>query len=134
MAGRYTREGDVRKLLLRSDDIFVISKPGDEIALQFDATRLRPLRPGWKRTFLLYADGFSKEMDINSGSPDAVAPLPFHQMKHYPYGPGESYPMTPERRSYLEQYNTRLVTGMIPSIDLALVLSGRLDRPSIPAH
>ena len=134
MPGRYTREGDVRELLLRSDDMFVISKPGDEIALRFDATRLRPLPTGWKRTFLLYADGFSKEMDINSGSPDAVAPLPFHRMKQYPYGPGESYPMTAERRRYLDHYNTRVVTGTIPSIDLALSLSGHSDGRGNPAH
>src|SRR5262249_20184112 len=63
--GRYTREGDVRELLRRADDMFVISRPGDEIALSFDATKLPPLPSGWKRTFLLYADGFSKEMDIN---------------------------------------------------------------------
>src|SRR5262249_12835531 len=126
-AGRYTREGDVRQLLLRTDDMFVISKPGDEISLRFDAARLGPLPPGWKRTFLLYADGFSKEMDINSASPDAVAPLPFHGMKQYPYGPAESYPMTRERRRYLEQYNTRVVTATIPSIDLAILLSGHSD-------
>ena len=50
--------------------MFVIAKPGDEIALAFDAPRLPPLPDGWTRTFLLLADGFSKEMDINSASPD----------------------------------------------------------------
>ena len=44
------------------------------------------------RTFLLYADGYSKEMDINSASPDSVAPLPFHAMSAYPYPPTEHYP------------------------------------------
>ena len=77
MPGRYTRVGDVRELLLSADDMFVISKPGDEIRLSFDARKLPPLRAGWTRTFLLYADGFSKEMDINSASPDQVWPLPF---------------------------------------------------------
>ena len=33
MTGRYTREGDVRELLLASDDMFVISRPGDEIVV-----------------------------------------------------------------------------------------------------
>ena len=28
MTGRYTREGDVRELLLKSDDMFVVSRPG----------------------------------------------------------------------------------------------------------
>ncbi|MBA3242791.1 MAG: VCBS repeat-containing protein [Acidobacteria bacterium] len=111
MAGRYTREGDVRELLQTVDDIFVISRPGDELSLSFDATRLPPLPEGWTRTFLLYADGFSKEMDINSASPDQVAPLPFHGMKSYPYAAPESYPWTPARRAAAERYNTRVVAS-----------------------
>jgi Tfp pilus assembly protein PilF len=114
MAGRYTREGDVRKLLSRVDDMFVISRPGDEIALSFDATALPKLAPGWKRTFLLYADGFSKEMDLNSASPDNVTPLPFHGMKSYPYSARERYPMTRARREYLDRYNTRVVRAPVP--------------------
>jgi Tfp pilus assembly protein PilF len=121
MPGRYTREGDVRELLLKSDDMFVISRPGDEISLSFDATKLPPLPAGWTRTFLLYSDGFSKEMDINSASPDQVMPLPFHGMSKYPYPETETYPMTAARRSYIDRYNTRLVTAEIPSIDTILI-------------
>jgi tetratricopeptide (TPR) repeat protein len=116
MPGRYTREGDVRELLGRVDDMFVVSRPGDEIALSFDATRLPPLPAGARRTFLLYADGFSKEMDINSASPDRVAPLPFHGMKSYPYTAPDAYPMTPARRAYIERYNTRVVTVTVPQL------------------
>jgi len=116
MPGHYTRTGDVRELLKFSDDMFVISRPGDEISLSFDATALPPLPAGWTRTFLLYADGFSKEMDINSASPDEVAPLPFHGMSRYPYSPPETYPMTDERQSYIERYNTRVVTAEIPGL------------------
>jgi len=116
MTGRYTREGDVRELLLKSDDMFVVSRPGDEISLSFDAQALPPLPAGWTRTFLLYADGFSKEMDINSASPDQLAPLPFHGMSRYPYPATEHYPLTDERRRYLEKYNTRIVTSAVPSI------------------
>jgi hypothetical protein len=121
MTGRYTREGDVRELLLKSDDMFVISRPGDEIALAFDATSLPPLPAGWTRTFLLYADGFSKEMDINSASPDQVGPLPFHGMSKYPYTWPEHYPLTEARRAYIEKYNTRLVASPTPRIDAELV-------------
>ena len=117
MPGRYTREGDVRELVARTDDVFVISRPGDEIALSFDATRLPPLPAGWKRTFLLYADGFSKEMDINSASPDAVAPLPYHGMKDYPYAASQSLPMTAARRAWIEHYNTRIVAAPVPKIE-----------------
>jgi Flp pilus assembly protein TadD len=116
MPGRYTREGDVRELLRRSDDMFVIARPGDEMALSFDTTALPPLPRGWKRTFLFYADGFSKEMDINSASPDQVAPLPFHGLKSYPYTAPESYPTTRAHRHYLERYNTRLVAAPLPQL------------------
>ena len=120
MPGRYTREGDVRELLLNSDDMFVISRPGDEISLSFDSQKLQSLPVGWTRTFLLYSDGFSKEMDINSASPDQVMPLPFHGMSKYPYPESEAYPMTAVRRAYIDRYNTRLVTTEVPSIDTIL--------------
>jgi tetratricopeptide (TPR) repeat protein len=117
LPGRYTREGDVRKLLRTTDDMFVISRPGDEIVVSFDANELPPLPEGWSRTFLLYTDGFSKEMDINSATPDALEPLPFHGMTRYPYAAPEAYPLTPARRAYLEHYNTRIVRGSLPSIE-----------------
>jgi hypothetical protein len=105
MAGRYTRAGDVRALVARTDDMFVIAKPGDEVSLSFDAAP--ELRAGWTRTFLLVADGFSKEMDINSASPDHVEPLPFHAMSAYPYGASEPYPDSAAYRDYRARYNTR---------------------------
>ncbi|HEX8424406.1 MAG TPA: CRTAC1 family protein, partial [Pyrinomonadaceae bacterium] len=107
--GRYTREGDVRELLRAVDDMFVVSRPGDELSIAFDATALTPLPRGWTRTFLLYADGYSKEMDINSASPEEVAPLPFHRMREYPYRWPETFPHTPAHLDYLERYNTRVV-------------------------
>ena len=119
MPGRYTREGDVRPLVGASDDMFVVSRPGDELALSFDAAKLPPLARGWTRTFLLYADGFSKEMDINSASPDVVAPLPFHGMKNYPYSAPERYPSTPAHRAYVERYNTRVVAAPVSRIEAA---------------
>ena len=118
MPGRYTRVGDVRLLLSASDDMFVISRPGDELVLSFDAKKLPPLRAGWTRTFLLYADGYSKEMDINSASPDQVGPLPFHGMSKYPYAWPEHYPLNEKRQRYLETYNTRVVTSPIPDTRL----------------
>jgi tetratricopeptide (TPR) repeat protein len=114
--GRYTREGDVRELLQKTDDIFVISRTGDEITLSFDANLLPELPAGWTRTFLLYSDGFSKEMDINSASPDAVTPLPFHGMTRYPYEAPEAFPMTNARRAYFEKYDTRIVASPISTI------------------
>jgi hypothetical protein len=120
MTGRYTREGDVRELLLNTDDMFVVSRTGDEISLSFDATALAPLPSGWTRTFLLYADGFSKEMDINSASPDQLMPLPFHGMSRYPYRWPEQYPSDAKHRDYREKYNTRAVRSQVPLIDTAM--------------
>jgi Tfp pilus assembly protein PilF len=121
MTGRYTREGDVRELLLQSDDMFAICRPGDEISLSFDARALPPLPAGWTRTFLLYADGFSKEMDINSASPDQLTPLPFHGMSRYPYKWPEHYPMTAARQEYLNEYNTRVVRAPVGAIESVLL-------------
>jgi Tfp pilus assembly protein PilF len=120
MAGRYTRTGDVRPLLAAADDRFVISKPGDEVALSFDASSLPPVREGFVRTFLLRGDGFSKEMDINSASPDAVQPLPFHGMTRYPYDEGEVSPDVRERWADLEKWTTRRVVRPIAPIELAV--------------
>jgi cytochrome c-type biogenesis protein CcmH/NrfG len=117
MPGGYTRAGDVRDLLMKSDDMFVIAKPGDEIALAFDAAAAGSLPDGWTRTFLLLADGFSKEMDINSASPDVVEPLPFHAMTAYPYRAPEHYPDAPEYTRYQAIYNTRVVKKSVPSLD-----------------
>ena len=99
--------------------MFVVSRTGDEIAVTFDAKALPPLPSGWSRTFFLYADGFSKEMNLHSASPDELAPLPFHGMTKYPYEAPEAYPLTDERRAYLEKYNTRVVARSSPPLELA---------------
>ncbi len=110
-AGKFTRLGDVKSLLEAIDDTFVISKTGDELVLSFAA--LPELPAGRKYTFLLYADGYSKEMDINSGSPEAVFPLPFKGMTKYPYGADEKYPLTEEKQRIYDETLTRFSRGGI---------------------
>jgi Flp pilus assembly protein TadD len=117
MVGRYTREGDVRELLGKIDDMFVISRPGDELRLSFDASRLPPLEPGQRRTFLFFSHGYSKEMDIGSATPYAVEPLPFRGMRQYPYGGDEEYPASAVYREYRDKYNTRVVSRSLPPIE-----------------
>ncbi len=107
--GNYTRYGDVRQLLLAPDDMFVITRNGDEMQVDFDARRLPRLPAGWKRTFLVYTDGFGKDMDINSARPETVGELPFHGMKSYPHAPTDRYPATRRHQEYLQRYNTRTV-------------------------
>ncbi|MBV9928489.1 MAG: VCBS repeat-containing protein [Acidobacteria bacterium] len=114
--GSFTREGDVRELLKAADDLFVVSRAGDELSLSFDAAALPPLPEGWTHTFLLYADGFSKEMNIHSASPEQVAPLPFHGMRSYPYDASRAGLSTEARTAYAERYNTRVVTKPLPTL------------------
>jgi Flp pilus assembly protein TadD len=118
MPGRYTREGDVRPLLAATDDVFVVAKPGDEVKLAFDATALPPPGPGRARTFLLHGDGFSKEMDINSASPDVVLPLPYHGMRSYPYAEKDAPEAARRAAREMEQWNTRVVVRPIGGIEL----------------
>ena len=128
-AGRYTRYGDVLPLVRDSDDMFGIAAPGDEIALTFDAAAVAPPPSGWSRTFFLFADGYSKEMNIRSATPDAVAPLPFHAMRGYPYSAAERYPDTPAHREYLARYNTRIVTAPVPSLERSATIAAAAGRP-----
>ncbi|MDQ3751123.1 MAG: FG-GAP-like repeat-containing protein [Acidobacteriota bacterium] len=117
-SGAFTKLGAVNPLLEAVDDVFVISKTGDELILSFEALPKPPQNK--KYTFLLFADGYSKEMDINSGSPDAVFPLPFKRMKKYPYAADEQFPMTEEKRRIYDEYTTRPVRGVLPRIELGV--------------
>jgi Flp pilus assembly protein TadD len=170
MPGRYTREGDVLELVSATDDMFIVSRPGDEIAVSFpsDGNRGREVfrdpSPGEilpvpfsgagvelpdgagadgqtvgaapraardiaalsrapdatpVQTLFLFAHGYSKEMDINSASPDQAAPLPFRGMTQYPYAAPEAYPSTGAHRNYLDRYNTRVVGRPLPPIEAA---------------
>ncbi len=107
--GNYTRFGEVSPLLLERDDMFVATRAGDEIEAFFDLDRIPPPPEGWVRDFLVYVDGFGKDMDLHSASPDTVGPLPFHGMSRFPYGPNERYPDTPAHQRYLQEWNTRRV-------------------------
>jgi len=111
MKGAYTRFGEVGELLDRADDCFVIMGRGEELTLRFPAGAFGPVPPGMRRSFLLKADGYTKDMDLYTAHPDTVEPLPFHGMSGYPYRPGERYPDTEKTRDYLRRYNTRRVGG-----------------------
>jgi tetratricopeptide (TPR) repeat protein len=105
--GAYTRYGDVGELVRARDNLYVIMRNGDEITLDFDAGALGPPPAGYVRSFLVYAVGFGKDMDINSAYPDTVEPLPFHGMPGYPYQ--APFPATKAWTDYNRKYNTRVI-------------------------
>jgi hypothetical protein len=109
--GAYTRFGEVRPLLGQADDAYVIMGHGDELTVGFDAAALPPVPAGHRRTFLLYADGFGKDMDAHSGRGLTVGPLPFHGMSSYPYPATQAYPHNERSLDYLLEYTTRYLKG-----------------------
>ena len=115
--GAYTHFGNVLPLLKDRDDMFVITRSGDEIAASFDLRDLPVLPKGWVRDYLVYVDGFGKDMDPNSAAPDFVGPLPFHGMSSFPYPDDEHYPDSAAYREYQRTWNTRIVERSIPDLE-----------------
>ena len=105
--GFYTRYGDVRALLARVDDRYVVMGSGDELRLLFDAAALAPPPSGWTREYLMKVDGWAKDRDPNTAFSASVEPLPFHGMSRYPYPADEHYPRDAAHQRYLREYNTR---------------------------
>ncbi len=116
LAGFYTRYGDVAPLLQEVDDMYVILNAGDEITVEFEASRLPTLKAGWVRDFILYSDGWDKDGDINTLTSQTVEPLPFHGMSAYPYPETEHYPDDEAHRQYRLEYNTRRVEHRLPPL------------------
>ena len=109
ITGAATRFGDVRPLLERSDDQYVVMVPGDETTVEFDAAAVHQPPRGWTRTFFLYSDGWIKDSDLNTAHGTTIEPLPYHAITAYPYGAGDAYPADSARQRYLREYNTRII-------------------------
>ena len=109
--GNYTRMGDVRALLQGIDDRYVIFGSGEEIAAEFDQSKLPPLAAGSKRDYFFYANGYVKDMDWWDASPFTVAELPFHTMSRYPYPSTETFPDDAGALEYQLNWNTRFDSG-----------------------
>jgi tetratricopeptide (TPR) repeat protein len=114
-AGNYTRYGDVRELLSKSDDHFVVFSSGEGVKLDFDARALPALPSGWVRDYFFYADGFEKDMDFYAAHAFTVEPLPRHSLIPYPYPSGAEYPADADHVGYELEYNTRLRSNRLPS-------------------
>jgi len=81
LTGYYTRYGDVRELLAKTDDRMLIMNAGDELRLTFNALPAPPA--GWTRDFVMIGDGWTKDGDYNCTYAATVLPLPFHGIKDY---------------------------------------------------
>lgn len=109
-SGNFTRYGDVTRLVLEADDMFVIGMQGDKVSLKFPIVDLPPLEGGMERDFFLFVACWFKDPPGNwgYGFEFTVDPLPFQAMSGFPYPPTESYPYDSERLAYLSKYNTRV--------------------------
>jgi tetratricopeptide (TPR) repeat protein len=110
LIGYYTRFGDVRELLLRADDRYVIMNAGDEMSFRFAVPPAPPR--GWVRDFVIAGDGWIKDGDYNSTFGKTVLPLPYHAKNLYTTPPGRLedewvYQHHPED---WQTYHTRYVT------------------------
>ena len=84
LEGYYTRFGDVRALVDRVDDRYVIMNAGDELQVRFPEQPAPPA--GWRRDFVLIGDGWEKDGDYNTGHSQTVLPLPEHGTPDYGAG------------------------------------------------
>lgn len=113
-AGNYTRYGDVKNLLSRSDDKFTVFSSGEGVKLEFNPVSLPPLPSSWVRDYFFYADGFEKDLDFYAANAFTVEPLPRHGLIAYPYPAGQEYPMDPDHLNYQLDYNTRQRSDRMP--------------------
>ncbi len=124
--GNYTRLGDVTELVKGIDDRYAIFGSGEEIATEFDVSKLPALPAHWKRDYFFYANGYVKDMDWWDASPFTVAQLPFHKMSAYPYPASEKFPDDADALNYQLNWNDRFDTG-------DPVRSYRFDYQALPS-
>jgi hypothetical protein len=113
LIGFHTRYGDVRELLEKIDDRYVIMNAGDEIAMRFAVPKGPPA--GWKRDFVWVSEGWVKDGDLNTKYGKTVLPLPFHKMTSYDTPPGrlEDDPVYRRFPQDWKNYHTRYVTPTV---------------------
>ena len=112
LTGYHTRFGDVRELIERVDDRYVIMNAGDEMRIQFKEAPA--VAQGWRRDFVLIGDGWEKDGDYNTGFSQTVLPLPSHDKPAYGSGTTslalEDDPVYRRYPGDWQQYHTRYVT------------------------
>ena len=108
--GFFTRFGDVRELLARVEDRYVIMNAGDELRLRFAAPPPPPA--GWVRDFVFVSDGWDKDGNLNTTHSRTVLPLPSHADAEYrsPLRPLDQDPVYRRFPADWQNYHTRYVT------------------------
>jgi hypothetical protein len=115
LEGYYTRFGDVRELLSKVDDRYVIMNAGDELRLTFSAIEPRGSSRETRvqnRDFVLIGNGWVKDGDFNTTASKTVGPLPRHGHPEYSAsksGDIEDDPVFKEHPRDWQQYHTRFV-------------------------
>jgi hypothetical protein len=124
LQGYHTRFGDVRELLQRVDDRYVIMNAGDEMALVFPEAP--PIAAGHVRDFVLVGDGWVKDGDYNTTFSRTVLPLPTHASGRYTTPPGrlEDDPVYRKHPRDFEEYHTRYVSPEKPRDALRATIEG----------
>lgn len=112
LEGFYTRFGDVRPLLGRVDDRYVILNAGDELRLAFEAQT--PPAAGLVRDFVFVGDGWVKDGDFNTSFSRTVLPLPTHASGQYAIPPRRlaDDPVYQRHARDFVDYHTRYVTPL----------------------
>ena len=113
LIGYYTRFGDVKELLTKIDDRYVIMNAGDEMSFRFPEQQ--PPAPDWVRDFIIIGDGWIKDGDYNSTFSKTVLPLPYHAKSQYVEHPTSLenewvYKRYPED---WQKYHTRYITPQV---------------------
>jgi hypothetical protein len=110
LIGYYTRYGDIKELLEKVDDRYVIMNAGDEMRLTFAAPPPPPA--GMTRDYVLIGDGWVKDGDYNTTYSKTVLPLPAHDIVNYNTPPGrlQDDPVYRRHPHDWEIYHTRYVT------------------------
>jgi Tfp pilus assembly protein PilF len=113
LEGFHTRFGDVRELVEKVDDRYVILNAGDELAIVF--AEAPPPAQGYVRDFILVGDGWEKDGDYNTVASRTLLPLPTHRSPKYGETAGrlEDDPMYQQHRSDFERYHTRYVSPAV---------------------
>jgi hypothetical protein len=112
LTGYHTRFGDVRELVEKVDDRYVIMNAGDEMRLRF--AEVPPPAVGWRRDFVVIGDGWEKDGDFNTDFSQTVLPLPSHDRPNYGAVTTslalEDDPVYQRHRDDWQRYHTRYVT------------------------